>query len=279
MNKVNQMKRKWLAIGIILLFVGIAIAPVINANDDVIASKTFSIPKEEKMISITVLEYNPDGTIEKSVVKLSMIQAEKLRQELNNVQDLDIRLSIYKKYNLIPQDVTAEKLRLGMEEKAQNLGYTNEKLKDLETHFKKENSDRLKFIYANFKSKVFGFCFIGVRFLVGTSFLLYNINSLIWWFFFDTIPFLQGNDIVQIYFSLIGESYKWNGTLPDSDFYAYLLTTYLIGFVGYVFGHIPIPSLFFTPSCEYYGYSIASVSLGIPTSDYPPWLQKGSIFV
>jgi predicted phosphoribosyltransferase len=101
-----QLIRKWLAIGIILLFLGVTIAPAMNANDDVIITKSFSTPKKDDMVSITVLEYRPDGTIGKSVIQLSKIQAEKLRTELNNVRELGKRLSIYKKYNLIPQNTT-----------------------------------------------------------------------------------------------------------------------------------------------------------------------------
>ncbi|MBE3122699.1 MAG: hypothetical protein IMZ58_10910, partial [Thermoplasmata archaeon] len=80
MNK-HSLLRKSLAVCIILLFVAMTFSPIINAQNNTIVSKSFSIPEKENTVSITVLEYKPDGTIGKSVVKLSKIQAEKLRGE------------------------------------------------------------------------------------------------------------------------------------------------------------------------------------------------------
>ena len=115
------MKRKWLAIGIILLFIGVAIAPTINAQDNDKSILLDSIP-------ITVLEYKSDGTVERTVVRMSSEQANSFHEEMRNTHDLDTRLSIYKKYNLISDDVTVDSLRSGMEERAEEMGLTQDGL-------------------------------------------------------------------------------------------------------------------------------------------------------
>jgi len=262
------MKRKCLAIGIILLFVGIVCSSAISAYDDTILSKSFSIPKKNDIVSITVLEYKPDGTIGKSFVKLSKVQAEELKAELKNTKDFDIRLSIYKKYNLIPQDITVEKLRLGMEEKAQRLGFTKEKLQKYITHY--TNSNRQHYFFCmNFKSMVEGASIYGLRFLGGTSFATSVINAFIYFFGLD-IPFRPSKDLFQTYVSFMGVLKTYNGTLPDSDVSVLFQATFLFGFVGYVVGNLPL--IFITDLCEYLGYAVASICFGLVpfTGPYPP---------
>ena len=60
------MKRKWLAVGIILLFVGVTIAPTISAEEAQDNDKSILIDS----VPITVLEYKSDGTVERTVVKI-----------------------------------------------------------------------------------------------------------------------------------------------------------------------------------------------------------------
>jgi hypothetical protein len=206
--------RKGLAVGIILLFVGVTIAPAINANDDKIVSKPFSLPKNEDMIPITVMEYRPDGTIGKSVVKLSKIQVEKLRTELKNAKDLDIRLSICKKYNLIPQNVTIETLRLGMNEKALEMGITQNKLecmvKNEITNYQTLSN---KSDYMNLLCTVDGY---GYSRIIGG---------------FHLIPF--GSSIFTIFYN--GLNRQYGGMMHSFDFYDLLIGTlwfYSSGILG-----------------------------------------------
>jgi hypothetical protein len=151
----NQMKRKCLAIGIILLFVGVTIAPTINAQDNDKSILLDSIP-------ITVFEYKSDGTVERTVVRMSSEQANSFHAEMRNTHDLDTRLSVYKKYNLISQDVTVDTLKAGMEEKAQRMGLTQD---GLMPQFRGNRSLRLH-VYRNIFCSVSGgegdfdgFCF------------------------------------------------------------------------------------------------------------------------
>ena len=253
---------KALAVGTILLLVAIAFSPTISAHNDSIISKAFSIPEKENTVSITVQEYKPDGTMGKSVVKLSKIQAEKLRSELNNVKDFDIRLSIYKKYNLIPQNITSEKLRLGMEERARSIGPKIEQLQKSVTHYKGNNFGPFGHFCLNFKSRVYGFAMLGLRFFGGTSLITSFMNAFIFWFFLDT-PFLLSKDLFQFHVSILGALGTYNGILSDSEVAGVFESSLIFGFVGYVVGNIPLPFVFLTDLCEYAGYAVASMGVCI----------------
>jgi hypothetical protein len=246
MNKYPLL-RKSLAVCIILLFVAMTFSPIINAQNNTIVSKSFSIPEKENTVSITVLEYKPDGTIGKSVVKLPKIQADKLRGELNNVKDLDTRLSIYKKYNLIPQDVTAETLRLGMEERAQRIYPGSEKLQKFITN---SNSH----FYVDLNCRVEEEIFYGLRFLGGLSLITCilngaNLNG----------PWIPSIDLFQILFGFGGFFHTYNGSLSDSWISGLFYAVFLLGFVGYFIKVTPFPNIFLTYYCTYFGYTVAGL--------------------
>jgi hypothetical protein len=243
------MKRKCLAIGIILLFVGIACSPITNARNNTTISKPFSFT--EKNVSIIVQEYKPDGTIEKSVVKLSKIQAEALRGELNNVKDLDTRLSIYKKYHLIPQDVTDEKLRLGMEEYAQRFGPEIETLQNMTKW--KNNNFLSEHFSMNFFCKMATFVIGALRFLCGLSFITSMINSYL--FNNQITPLIPSIDLFQISVGFVGVLGTTNGTFPDSNKNGMPFAFFILGFVGYcvsIAPHILITEIEFS-----IGYAVA----------------------
>ena len=104
-------------IGIIFLFLTIDFSPIINAHGNTITQAIGDVP-------ITIFECKADGTVRRTVFRMSLEQADCFHEEMRYAQDLDTKLSIYKKYNLIPQDITVDTLRAGMEEKAQRMGLT-----------------------------------------------------------------------------------------------------------------------------------------------------------
>ena len=120
----NTIVRKGLIVGIILLFLTIGFSPIINADGNTIPQAIGDVP-------ITILEYKADGTVERTVFRLSREQADSFHEEMRNAQDLETKLSIYKKYNLISDDVTVDSLRAGMQEKTQKMGLTQNGLMPL----------------------------------------------------------------------------------------------------------------------------------------------------
>jgi len=227
--------KKIIAVGIIFLFIGVAAAPMISAYDDTILSKPFSIPKSEDKVSITVLEYKPDGTIGKSVVKLSKVQAEKLQAELKHTKDFDIQLSIYKKYNLIPQDVTAEKLRLGMEENAQRLGLTQQRLEQIASIDTNSFLNHTNWILQDLRIYINMFC------KVEGSFSALSILLPIGFSFFTVYILRKHGDKFIIFdirdriISLSSAIWTTNGLFPDFDAMLDFSFSKIIGFIGYFY--------------------------------------------
>jgi hypothetical protein len=223
------MKRKWLAVGIILLFVGVTIAPAIDANNNTIVSKQLSLPTGEDIVPITVLEYKADGMIGKSIVKMSGNEAEKLRIELDGTDDTSLRLSIYKKYGLIPQNVTLDNLRAGLTKNAQKLGLTQQRLeqialKDRSLFLHQENQMSLKCININMFCDVHGEFAISILLPMGFSlFTFYILRHY-------EFKILDIRDSILSLFSSIKTT---NGLLPDFWSEHSWSFTKIIGFIGY----------------------------------------------
>ncbi|MFO7678076.1 MAG: hypothetical protein R6V50_06840 [Thermoplasmatota archaeon] len=109
--------KKCFTVGIILLLLTIGFTPILNANINATTQTTEEVP-------ITILVYKGDGTVERIDFLMSAEQADKFREEMENAQDLETRLSIsiYKKYNLISDEITVDWLQQGMQERAQRNG-------------------------------------------------------------------------------------------------------------------------------------------------------------
>jgi hypothetical protein len=221
--------KKGLAIAIILLFVTITFSSSINARNNTVSTKMVS---SEKEISITILDYRPDGTVAKSILKMPQEQLEKFQEELDGVKDLDTRLSIYKKFNLIPQNVTSDTIRDGVDEKAQRMRLSQNKLdymiKNNQTLFNKHQ-------YINVFCSVHGVGDVMVHGLYlmipfGTSLITFFYNFLNWGPYlksFDILDFIIGD----LYFRSVGEfGLHWS----EGSFHGVIK---MVGFVGYVYSY------------------------------------------
>jgi hypothetical protein len=202
-----MMIRKWLTVGIILLFIGVTIAPTINAQDNDKSILTDSIP-------ITVLEYKSDGTVERTVVKMSPEQADSFHEEMRKSQDLDIRLSIYKKYNLISQDITADTLQAGMQEKAKRMGLTQD---GLMSQFRSNQSLFPPFVRRNIFCAIFGHDFRTYIVIPFFRFILNGERPS-----FDAVDFIIG-----------AFPFSSKGLLGEFGFNSILLK--MVGFVGVIY--------------------------------------------
>jgi hypothetical protein len=263
-RKQMQIVRKGLVVVVIVLFMIIAFSPVINASNNTIVSKPLFIPAKENTVSLTVLEYKPDGTIEKSIVRMSKEQTEKLRGELKGVNDIDSRLSIYTKYNLIPKDATTEKLRLGMEEKARKFKPEIKMLQNLITHRERNYQQNIHF-GMNLFCTVDVLSFIGLRLLGGSSF----ITSIINYYWVNSHYALPSIDLFQISTCLLGGLAAYNGRLNDSAIFGFLFTSFVFGFVGYYIVEEDFrPLIFYYYISESLGYAVAC--LGVVVLPYSP---------
>ncbi|MBE3093906.1 MAG: hypothetical protein IMZ52_02660 [Actinobacteria bacterium] len=255
---------KCLAVGIILLFAVMAISPVINARNNTIVSKPVSTSEKENTVSITLLEYKPDGSIAKSIVKVSCEQEQKLRMELNGVNDLNTRLSIYKKYNIIPSEVTVEKLRAGMEEKAQKMMLTQEKLKQIISTNSLNTRKKFNLPYTGFVSvSINMMCNVSG---IGRYFTIpFGLTSLTWLLLLGkngrtTIPCFDIQD------TLIGYYYIFTsgGLLPDQEIETLIGVVKLNGFVGYMEWELVPTPVGWELNNIISGFAVYFRSIGIP---------------
>jgi hypothetical protein len=164
----NTIIKKGLIVGIVLLFLTIGFSPIITAQDNT---------KSIGSVPITILEYKADGTVEKTVVRMTREQADNFQEEMRNAQDLETKLSIYKKYNLISQDVTVDSLQAGMQEKAHRMGLAQNGLISL---FRVNRSPFSSNVYRNRNCSVSGTdpTFYGFHFpIVRTKGYLFNYIS------------------------------------------------------------------------------------------------------
>jgi hypothetical protein len=204
-----------------------------------------AVSNSEKEISIVVREYKPDGTIEKSYVKMSHGQLESLKGELSGVLDLETQLTIYKKYHVIPQNITSEKLRAGMEEKSLRLGISEEKLeKMLIKNVRSKGSPwGTSSIIRNSHCEVIADLVGSISLFFGLSPLTNNINFftgvLLDRLFNITFAF-KSADFLDFSLALGGILITTHGDFPDNAWYGFGAHLLIIGFVGFVVCIYPI---------------------------------------
>ena len=238
--------KKLLVVGVIVLFLGLAIAPSINAIVDGSKPKLFSRNADCKTVKLAVYEYKADGTIEKNIVRLSYEKLNELKEEIQTVENIEERLSILKEYNLLPQDVTLEKLRAGMERKAQRVGLTDERLEGIVNRLSLRNNNRV--FYMNRKCDIFSFVVGGIKLNFGLSFITSVINAFM--FYKDPLYLsylIPSIDFLKMFFVRIGfDLWVTNGLLPDIELGGeggeHDPIMLMLGFVGY---HISVLPTFF----------------------------------
>lgn len=249
--KVNIKLKTKIGAGIIVLLLILAVAPSINGKTERVKTinKTKSnsnlCSKTNKLVTLTVTEYKPDGGIEKRTINLSYDRFIEMREKINNAHEKNERLSVFKQYNLIPQDITTEKLRLGMKKKAEQIGLTMEKIEDIANTIQSRRQNLNGFsVVMNALCQVEGSAWIGRRFYGGFSWFTSFINGIIFWYsleFNKTMPPIPSVDLVDFGLAM-GEMHTKNGLFPNNGEGGFFMMAYLMaGFVGYVVEFLPIP--------------------------------------
>ena len=254
------MKKLFVA-GVIVLFLGLAIAPSINANVDRRLPKSFANFGMNR-VKVIVTEFKPDGSREATVVEITREQVNTLRNELKGAKNLDERLSVLKDYSLVPQHVTLEQFKVGMEEKAQRMVFTKDKIArslSQDGNFKE-----------NFVCYVDGYTFGAFKAISGLSPLTGLINKWIWLYGFPnpSIPYVPSCDLIQLHVSMLIEIEAKNGTLPSFDEYGTFGRLIIVGFVGYyisIFTVPFLPSFFIAIEASFVG---SAVYVGVRWDDW-----------
>ncbi len=207
MKQINIIN-KGIIVGIVFLFLITSFSPIINADGNTIPQKIDDVP-------ITILNYKADSTVERTVFRWSREQADSFHEEMANARDLDTKLSIYKKYNLISQDITVDSLQAGMEERAQAMGLVQA---DLMSQFRSNQSLFPPFVRRNIFCYINGYTFGGPPILIP----FFRLNR------WNTMPNFDVLDFI------IGELPIYSiGFLGEFEYYSFALK--IVGFVGLMF--------------------------------------------
>jgi len=75
-----------------------------------------------KLFDVEVTDYNSDGTKDTRIVKLTLEDINKLREEILNAEGIEEKHSIFQKYNLISKDLKLETLKQDMLKRAEEFG-------------------------------------------------------------------------------------------------------------------------------------------------------------
>jgi len=244
--------KKLLVVGVIVLFLGLAIAPSINADVDRLYLKPVTNSVFEETEEITISRYKADGTIEKTTVKLSKERALEFADRLKRTDDSDERFTLYKEYGLIPEDVTRESLRQEMLQLAERVGITEEKINSISERFI-HNGNEPRLFGINFLNEIIGISGISLNLPIGLSLIIGFSN----WFFNVRDWFLLPSvDLFYFAIFIVGLFQFTNGLLPDFQTFG-IGSFLLLGFVGLV---ASIPFVSVIPVII--GFSVASLVIG-----------------
>jgi hypothetical protein len=182
--RTNPLLRRGIAVVVIALLIALAFAPSINADTEKKATILEVSGESEKMVRLVVTEHKPDGTKESKIVKLPQSQVKQMREELQHAEDIDERLSIYKTYGVIPEDVTREKLRAGIEEKTQKMSLKKEKNHTPINYIKSRlaTSQNNRVTVMNYLCSVNGWVALGIRLYFGLSWFASFINGVLYYY-------------------------------------------------------------------------------------------------
>jgi len=236
--------RKLLIVGVIILFLGLAISPSINAN----------VSKESELVEIKVSNYREDGRAEKTTIKLSKEKASELAKQIRQSDDPEEQFLLHKEYGLIPEDVTREQLRQKMLRVAERLDLTQEKIESIRSRneYKTDGPDR--WFAVNFLNEMVGFTLFSLNLPFGLSLFTGTLNYFFNKYFYKNL--LQSIDILYANVFLIGDYRFYNGLLPN--FYTSAVCSFiLLGFVGYV-----VSTPFFSFFHYMNGFAVASLVIG-----------------
>ena len=263
MYKNNVFFKKTIIIGLTLLLIGVSVAPSLNANINKNLTEQINIRGRDQTVKYKVTEFKSDGSIEKTVVEMTQLEAKGLENRLKNIKSYDEKLSLYKKYGLIPEDVTLEKLKAGMKEKAKRYGLTEDKLNQiikngiLQRNYTME-TNQMCYVSINQKSYL--------RLLFGLSFITRIINAYIW-SNLDLGFYLPSIDLLNAHLGFYNDINVKNGS-SDDIFYdsSYFGIIAMLCFVGYyihgsdslLFWFLP----FLTHTDSWFGYAALVIVYG-----------------
>lgn len=234
---------KGLAVGIIFLFISLAFTPFVSAyqQTEVISSHTSS---KGGIVRLIVSEYRADGSIKRVPFVMSRDEFNSMKNELKGTKLIDGQLSVYKKYGLIPENVSGEKLQQGMMEKAEKMGFSQSQINVLSSQNQVVSLSRRPrwfLISMDFFSSVDGVLMFNFKFHDGLSVLTSPINVLFLYshFYGNTSFYLHSADIIDVFLSASGDITTRRHDISDE-----VIAVVMSGFVGYMIDVSPFAIIY-----------------------------------
>jgi hypothetical protein len=218
----GMMYRRGLTIGIICLFFIIGISPSFFAQSNRKISIINHNFKDNKSLEFIVTEFKADGTTEDTIIEMTYECVNNFVKDIKEIKNQNEKLSLLKNYGFIPESVTLENLRLGMEKKAEINGLNEEMLKK----FGNENFFKYNLL-CNIEE---GNIIFGIRFLLGLSPITRILNYFLWEVF-RINRFIPSIDLLNCQIGGLDVVVK-DGLLPDFHFRNDGIMV-MAGFVGY----------------------------------------------
>jgi hypothetical protein len=227
------LNKKYVALGVIVLFITLILAPITNAS---VKDQSSS----EELMQIEISEYKADGNIENKIFLLTKKEVNDLKNELIKSKTIDGQLDILKKYNLIPKDIDAITLENEMYQRALNLGFS----KDINPEKSKIKLPILLKLFSKVNIIYMG----GISLNLGLKFIVRIINL---------IPFIKlpTFDFVDVCGGIFGVT-TTTGLFSNNSLITFPGIIGMLGFIGY---RIKFPFLMHI----YSGFSVLTFGLGL----------------
>ncbi len=255
------MKRNWLAVGIILLFVGIACSPVINAST---VDGLFKIKKnpEERLVRVNCYEFKSDGSVEKTTILLPRSEHLQMRTALSFTTSIEEQLEVYQKYGVIQSNVSNQKIKENYNEYL----ITNKiDVTAIQEYTSSHKTIMPPGIVMNNNCEITAQVGGGININIGLSAITQWRNGIksmmerFWGLYLGR--YWNSSDLSGFSLCLFSGGLTLNGTLPDTSWDFLYSTLILLGFVGYYIEVLPLPIILL--SGDYLGYTVSVMVAGV----------------
>ena len=259
------MKKVWLVVGIILLFVGSSCSPVITA-EKIQERVTLNQSLEKTFVRVYCYKYEPEGVVKKTVIFLPKSQYLKMTHALSLTSSMDQRLEVYKTYGILSSNESVQRIK---EQYTQYLLMQKINVSSIQEYFIRLKTEFPR-IVVNLNCKVEAHGQSGININLGTNAItqLWNAITLHYYLIHGIPPvYLPGVDLGAFCLGVYGLVDVKDGIFPDQWQRLGVFAFLLLGFVGYYIETIPLPIVFYGGN-SYFGYSVVVLAIGLYQPEY-----------
>lgn len=253
-SEVVQLKKKWLAVGIILMFVVLSWSPVTHAGNTV-GFSSIDHHIEKTVVRVNCYEYKSDGSIEKTTILIPKSEYLKMTQNLSLTTAMEEKLKVYQRYGIIPTHVTIQKMK---EHYDHYLISKNINVSAIQKNVNHRKPISEVVVISNSNCKIDASGQYGIHMNIGMSMItrFWNFIALFLEYSWDLPkpPYLPGIDLCDFNINAMGLVKVYlGGPYPNITWFDFFIMM-LFGFVGYYIEFTPFP--LFNFGNVYIGYTV-----------------------